>query len=459
MKKLVAGVGLAFLISGCGGGGDTGTADREGFYTLSVLLTSGSVRSPASELRNGVVTIPPDTIEGEISLQYDGTLSNALAGGIRSALLCLEGECYPLGVSGLLLPGQTLPFSVSINSYKFKPPWIVINPYEDEIVEENVLSDTLSSGVQNANATDNYYNSQRTLYLSNYPVIQGSLQMSASGEFQANTVYTGYDSSQGTVTVNLVKGVNTANSIVTSSFVATAGGITCIDDGSGNIVEQGGGTNCSGTIDYTNGVIQIAINNITVPTDINMNYKVSGSQICWDREGILTGDCTGSINYSTGELSYAFKFDFTSVPATVSIDHQYQTGTSDGIRYYYTLPADTTDPNNPQLYIKYGNWVGVYQGTTLLCDTNGNGDLCSVNRSGRNVEVVFGSPQTAPLTIMFSEQKKYDFNPAIDATAYNHTWNGQTSVMVDATVVIEVELEDGTVLSANAPFTFYAVPQ
>lgn len=456
MRKLAVSLGIAgVLLAGCGGDGGVGV-DRGGFYSLYVLLTSGSVHSPASRLSGGLVEIPPDTIEGEVTLSYEGSLTNPLTGGIQRALLCIESDCFTLGISGLLRAGQTIPFSVSINAYKFLPPWVVLNPFEDEVVEENILSDTLSSGVQNANTVDNYYNSQRTVYLSNYPIVQGSLQMSASGEFQANTVYTGYDSSMGTVVVNLVMGTNTANSVVPSSFVADAGGKICTDDGAGNIV----GTDCSGTIDYTNGTVRIAINNITTPTDLNMTYRVNGSQTCWDDgAGNLAGDCSGTINYSTGELVYSFRFDFTSVPTTVSIDYQYQTGTTDGMHYYYTLPADTTDPNNPHLYIRYGNWIGVYQGSTLLCDTDGNGSLCTINKNGRSVEVVFSSPQTASLTIKFSEQKKYDFNPSIDARAYNHLWNGQSSAIVDATVVIEVRLEDGTVLTASSPLTLYAVPQ
>ncbi|WP_457601568.1 hypothetical protein [Hydrogenivirga sp.] len=285
--------------------------------------------------------------------------------------------------------------------------------------------------------------------------------MSAPGDFTANTVYSGYDSSQGTVSVNLVKGVNTANTITPSTFVADVSGtgIVCIDDGSGNIVQQGGGTDCSGTIDYTNGIVNIAVNNVTTATDINMAYVVSGSQTCWDEGGVLEGDCIGTVSYTTGQIDYSFKFNFTSVPVTSSISYQYQTGTSDGLNYGYVLPADGVDPSNLSLKLVYGDWIGVYLGSTLLCDTGTVGGSCTITKNGRQVNVTFSTPQSSALTIKYSERKKYDFNPSIDATVYNHQWNGQSSMYVDGTLKVEVELEDGTDLSTTVPITFFVYPQ
>lgn len=445
-------VALGLVLAGCGGESLGDSASQVGFYTLSLSI-SGMVTSPASSY-NGQVTIPADRIEGNITLLYDGS-ATPLKAGIKKAEVCISAVgCFPLGISGVILPGQTMQFNVETNAYKYNPPWIVLNPYEDVAVEENILSDTLSSGVQNASATDEYYNSQRTLYLSNYPLIEGSLQMSSSGEFKANTIYTGYTSAQGTVTISLVKGVNTANSIVPQSFTASVVSTVCSDDGAGNIV----GTDCAGTIDYTNGIVNIAINNVATPTDINMSYRVNGSQTCWDEGGELKGDCVGTIDYTVGELIYRFAFDFVSVPSAVSISYQYNTGTTDGLTYNYTLPQDAVDPLDQNLRITYGDWIGVYSGGTLLCSTDSS-DVCSINRSGRQVEVVFSNPQTAPLTIKYTERKKYDFNPSIDANAYNHLWNGQSTAQVDGEVRVEVVLEDGTKLSATAPVTFYVTPQ
>lgn len=449
----------AILLLGCGGGEGQGSS-TVGFYSLSVSLLTGTVDSPAVTYDGTYAWIEADRIEGTILLRYDGSSSSALNGHIRKMEVCISGSCFPASIGGILPPGQTRQFTLNITSHKYDIPWIVINPYEDEVVEENILSDTLSSGVKSDTVTDSYYNSQRTVYANYYPILEGSVQMSAPGDFIAGTVFSGYDSSLGTVTIALVKGVNTANTVVPSTFVAdiVGTGIVCIDDGNGNIVQQGGGTDCSGTIDYTRAVANLAVNNVSSPTDINMSYVVSGSQMCWDEGGVLKGDCDGSIAYTTGQIDYSFRFDFTDVPVTTSISYLYQTGTSDGLTYIYVLPSDGADPTNPSLKIEYGDWVGVYLGNTLLCDIETSGS-CTVSKEGRQVTVTFPTPQTSTLEIRYSERKKYDFNPSIDATLYNHSWNGQTSMYVEGSLNVEVQLEDGTTLSTSLPLTFFAYPQ
>ncbi len=460
MRRSLLALGVVGILYSCGGGGGVGS-DSQGFYSLGVSVTTGTVNSPAATYDGQYVRITPDTIEGTILLSYGGTSSRALSGYLKEVKLCIGTTCFPVGIGGILPPGQEKSWKVEISSHKFNPPWVVVNPYEDEVIEENILSDVLSSGVQSASAADQYYNSQRTVYLASYPVVDGSLQMSASGTFLAGTVYSGYDSSLGTVTVLLVKGANTANSIVPSTFVAdvVGTGIVCIDDGTGNIVQQGGGTDCSGTIDYTNGVVQIAVNNVTSPTDIDMTYQVDGSLLCWDDAGSLVADCNGTIQYTTGQLTYAFRFNFVSVPVNVSISYQYQTGTSDGKTYTYTLPADGADPQNMNLKIRYGEWIGIYLGGTLLCATDMTGGSCSITKNGRQVTVSFPTPQTGALTISYSEMKKYDFNPSIDAGAYNHLWNGSSTAYVSGSLFFTAELEDGTALSTQVPITFFVYPQ
>ena len=471
MKKLfLASAMVASFVASCGGGGSSGTRgdgfSADGFYTVSLTLTNGVINSPAVAFLNGKASIPEDTIEGEIILRYEGSLEEALRlkGSIKQAVLCIGGKCIPIGIAGALLPGQSRTFKIQLVGHKYEVPWIVINPYEDELLEEKMQEGELSAGHLNGTDTDSYFNLEKNFSVSNYPLVPNTLRFSGAGTFKASTIYTGYTSAQGTITVKLVKGINTANSIVKNTFVVKVGttSTVCVDDGNGNIVQQGGGTNCSGTIDYTNGTVNIAVNNVSTPQDLDMSYQVNGSQLCYDDgQGKIKGDCTGTVDYSTGAITYRFSFDFVSIPVSVPFNYLYQTGTADGLNYEFVLPSDTVDPNDSNLKYVYGDWIGIYLGKTLLCSTDGTNTSapCQISREGRKVKVKFDKVQSAKLKIVYSLRKIYDFNPAANAKAYGHKWNGKSEMYVEGEIRLIIQLEDGTELKASSPITFYAYPK
>ena len=456
MRKGLLLSGLLFLCA-CGGAGSG--VDSKGFYSLSVSVSNPIINSPASAGSLGDVSLPEDTISGSITLTYDSTQSKPLRGIIKGAYVCIGSNCLPVGLSGLLVPGSPMPFSISTSAYKYLPPWVVLNPYEDEVLRERVITDSLSLGVLTNNTTDNYTNRPKSLSLTP-PVVKSSLLMSSSsGVFKMRFVYSGYNSARGEIRAYLPKGITASNSIVPNSFRIDIGAKACVDDGSGNIVDEGGGSDCSGTINYTTGLVKVSIAGVSTPTDALVSYKVQGIEQCFDDgNGGLTGDCEGSINYSTGQVSYKFNYEFESIPQTINVSYQSYTGSTDGLHYYYTLPPDQVDSTSPFIKVRYGDNIEVYAGTTLLCSTSVS-QSCRINRDGTRVSVEFSSPRSEPLTIKYTERAVYDFNPSVDARAYQHLWEGKASATVSGKIRINVKLEDGSSLTADAPLTFYVYPR
>jgi len=463
VKRLALGISvLAMAIYSCGGSaGDSGTGSASvGFYDLSLSVIPSYILSPASA--DGP-TIPPDEFTVSLQLAYTGTNERPLRGFIKKSELCIGSKCYNLGLSGVLQAGSNLERNVTLNAHKYNPPWIVLNPYEDEVYDTIYVTDTISGGVKQDTYQDRYQNSKRSLVLPYRPILAGWLTIeSQAGEtFSYSLTYPGYETTDGTVTVNLPKGTVNTNTIVASSVKITVGSTVCVDDGSGNIVQQGGGGDCSGTIDYNTGKLQFSVLNINSPTDAVIEYRFSGQLKCWDdAKGNVVGDCkdTSKVNYETGELTYEFRYAFVNVPADITITYKYASGSPDGVTYFYELPPDRADETQPFLKYKFGREIEVYLGTDLACSLNVQ-TLCTIEKQGTKVKIVFNAPPQQDITIKYSQDKVYDFNPNVNAKEYNHLWNGQSSAVVDGSVNVEVKLEDGTSLKASVPVTFEVVPR
>jgi len=452
MKKVWVLASLGLLVS-CGGGSGTG-GDVRGFYSLSVSLNESDITSPAVSGLPPEISIPPDTMSGRVSLAYSGTLPNPLRGVIQKAQLCLEGlSCYTLPISGVLTAnGSPINFTLSLSAYKFNLPWIAVNLYEDTVLSTDLQTVSLTSSGTSRTQTDNYFNAVRVVSLSYVPVAPNSLILSGAGDFSKSYTHSGYTS--GTVNVALPKGADPANQIKPGSVRLTAGALRCKDYGVGDIVddtETPPGT-CGGSIDYSNGNLSFQINGVSIATDVQIDYVVSGTQRCLDNgNGDLVGECTGTVNYSTGQVSYRFNDNFVRTPATVSISWTQVDASGNTITY--VLPPPTME--SPYVYQVSGRVVEVYQGSALLCSKGSASSTCSVSVSGNVVSITFPGGVLPDLSLKYSQDKKVDINPSIDVNAYGRL----SPTTVRGHVEVEVRLESGEKLRARTPITFRVVPQ
>ncbi|MGC8870917.1 MAG: hypothetical protein ACP5PT_07505 [Brevinematia bacterium] len=147
-----------FIVSCGGGGGITGSgSDIKGFYSLSLTLdnTITTNISPAVDDTSSPISFPPDTIAGQLTLSYNGPNSkNPLYGVIENSEICFgdpTNKCFPANISGTLIPGQPLSFTQQFVQYKYEPPWIILNPYEDEkfpypSIGQNMTKVTIGTG-------------------------------------------------------------------------------------------------------------------------------------------------------------------------------------------------------------------------------------------------------------------------------------------------------------------------
>jgi len=460
MKKVWV-LPLLGALFACGGGGTSGAGGSvSGFYSLSLRLNQMDITSPSVSGTPPNITVPEDTISGSVSLTYSGTSPNPLRGVIQRAQLCLDGlSCYSLPISGVLVANAApLNFSLSLNAYKFGLPWIAVNPYEDKVLSTSWQTVPLTFSGTTRTQTDNYFNAVRTVSLLHPPVAANSLALTGVGDFTKQTTYSGYTSTMGTVSVVLPKGAAAANQIRPNSVRLTAGTLRCRDNGTGTIEEDVGtpSNTCSGSINYTTGALSFQINGVASATDVQIDYVVSGSQRCLDDgAGNLVGECTGSVNYTTGQVSYRFNDNFVSTPATVNISWTQASAGGNTITYALPLPSIV----GPYIYQVSGRIVEVYQGTTLLCNNQGVSGTCSVSVSDYVVSINFPGGVLPNLSLRYSQDTKIDINPGIDASVYGGTYGGSSTPTVRGHVEVEVRLESGEALRARANITFRVVPQ
>ena len=460
MKKLWL-LPLLGALFACGGGGTSNTGGSvSGFYSLSVSLDQRDITSPSVSGTPPDITVPTDDISGSVSLTYSGNSPNPLRGVIQRAQLCLDGlSCYLLPVGGVLTANANpLSFSLSLNAYKFGLPWIAINPYEDRVLSTSWQTVSLTSSGTARTQTDNYFNAVKTVSLLYVPVARNSLTLSGVGDFTKQTTYSGYTSAMGTVNVVLPRGVNGTNQIKPNSVKLTAGTLRCRDDGTGGITEDTGTppATCSGSINYTTGALSFQIAGVGSATDVQIGYVVSGSQQCLDDgAGNLAGECTGSVNYTTGQVSYRFNDNFVSTPATVNIS--WTQASASGNTITYALPPPST--TGTYVYQVSGRVVEVYQGTTLLCNNQGTSGACSVSVSGNTVSINFPGGVLPNLSLRYSQDTKIDINPGVDAGVYSGQYGGSSTPTVSGYVEVEVKLGSGETLKARNNITFRVVPR
>jgi len=189
---------------------------------------------------------------------------------------------------------------------------------------------------------------------------------------------------------------------------------------------------------------------------VQIDYVVSGSQQCADDgAGNLAGECTGSVNYTTGQVSYRFNDNFVSTPTTVNISWTQASASGNTISYALPPPSAT----GTYVYQVSGRVVEVYQGTTLLCNNQGTSGACSVSVSGNTVSINFPGGVLPNLSLRYSQDTKIDINPGVDASVYGGQYGGSSTPTVGGYIEVQIRLESGESMSARANITFRAVPQ
>lgn len=447
--KALLGSAIAVSVASCGGDG-IGTGGAGSLYNLDIKLDTALITSKTAEMvtagsggsGQSVVVIPADTISGKVSLVYTGSSQQPLKGAISSAEICVMDRCHPLNISGFLHPNaEPVSFNVTTNAHKFGLPWIAVNPFEDRVVSTSTVSVSLTGANQQVNLNSVYYNSLKTELLSQQPVARGSVLLTSSGEAEAVE----------TVEINsgravLPKGITLTNRILENSVrVVTSDGAECSDDGSGSLT---GG--CSGSVDYATGEIRVN-GGASVAT---VRYRITGNYVCYDDgRGLLEGDCSGNIDYTAGRLSYRFNYRFTAIPQTVNISYLRP---SSGDTVYFTLPPDAVE--GIYTYRVYGRDVNIYQNGIKICGLNSPTAVCSVQKERNIVKVRFNGEGVPDTTLEYTVDTKMDFNPSIDATVYGGKYAGSSTPSVQGQLKVKVKLEDGSELEGKAPITFRVVP-
>lgn len=152
----VLGLSLTFScggIDGIGFGSGSG-----GSYELGIVLDQGTtiisrtptVRILSQEYGTIEVNENPDEISGYIYYRYKGkNYDNAMRLYIQEAKICIEGVgCYNLGVGSSMPPSddtRTTFGKLFLSQHKFTQPWLVVNPWEDTVINQRTITYSVST--------------------------------------------------------------------------------------------------------------------------------------------------------------------------------------------------------------------------------------------------------------------------------------------------------------------------
>jgi hypothetical protein len=146
---------------------------------------------------------------------------------------------------------------------------------------------------------------------------------------------------------------------------------TLVDDGSGNLTGDG-----TGTIDYTSGAVSFTFNlavglgNPITQTytnkpvrrgSVSITHAASAQTLTDDGEGGFTGDGSGSIDYTTGSISISFNANANATPINITFDF-HQGLPVMGVMNFYT------QQNTRELIVADTTYVNRYNATTNRVD-------------------------------------------------------------------------------------------
>ena len=327
------------------------------------------------------------------------------------------------------------------------------------------------------------------------PVANGILQYPCSGsiDYENGVITAAIDSSY--LNTHHSKGLTVADyfyngllseSVVPGTVSVSGGKVSLVDDGNGNLVGNGG----SGTIDYQTGHLTLNLDstsfeNVETEETVNnwipykqeqslnldknikpMSFKMevldsvdpnSGKIVATcadDGYGNLIGACKGTINYSTGQLT--FKWDDSVSEqvnsGTISITYSYITYEPQPLSL--TVSWESQD-KNLSLHVSYEKYEASNAKTTYFFSTPGDVEEVKVFEGSKEVnasvftypttygdlvKVVLPEPPRDTVTAYYVSDRKFDFNPSV-------TVEGKESYSFPVTIEIEAELESGETVS------------
>ena len=500
MKRWAGALLSPLVLLSCGDGekvdSQAGVA-RYGGYVLT-LFAPAVVESPAVESVNdqtGEVVIPDDRVSGELTLAFERLANEEVPYSyayVRKIEVCVGGVCYRANPSSTLLPIQSGDLTAQSSDsgggsgggggggseatqgvaweavlsgryYKTAPPWVVVNPYEDEVSARDAVSYELvaPSSVAREVFRDAYSNSSLSVTLQG-SVVPGTLhvylgvpddQGTNKPRFSATTVvnYT-YGS---TAVVALPRGSIGDNAVVPQTVVITDGSVVCVDDGGGNIVDlDQQQSNCSGGINYATGDLQFSIAG-TGTAQVSVSYDVEGYLLCSDDgAGNLAGDCSGSVDYQSGAVTnVVFAYPVDSVPSDITIFYSV-----DGVNAnVFSLPVPPP--------VRSGFRDVVFSGRVRVFDSSSSSLLCTesfasscevqIDDTAGVVSVVFSVAPPQRITVELEREYVWNLNPSVDAKALGHR---VSDPLVRGEVRAEVALPNGRVMRVSRDIFFLAVP-
>lgn len=447
MRKRFLLLPLLLSLYGCGEQEGIGSVSS-GYYFLS-LDVGTEIISPSVGGPEDNPSLPSDSIAGSVRLGYTGS-GVGMKGFIRSAELCVERVCYSLPISGVLFPNGSKEFDLEMFHHKFTLPWLRVNPLEDRIVSTQQVVEEISAGNTSHTANFVYSNAPVSLFL-NSPVVSGQVFVRTSqGTFRHQVVQNGY-SAGSQVNLTLDKGVREENEYVRSR-VFIGNDLACEYDYANGQLTEHQPFDC--TYNPTPTGVVLSVTGFEGQRALRVQYDFRGELQCLDSNGQFGQDCgSGSINYSTGQLSnLTFRYSAVNVPLQSSVF--YQTGGLESNNVVYVLPLPSSTGFVRTIA---GRVVEVLHGSSnmVLCNNSGNNSGCSMNISGNVVNVSFQNVPSYPLKIRYTLDRIVNFNPNIDLSSVQR----DPFAVVDGRLSVRVMLESGEVLNVSSPIRFRVVPR
>jgi len=419
------------IVAGCGGGGLGGGA--EGFYRISASLDSikndvcviDYATDENGNLKSYQFTPDTDFLQLTVKESFVEKPQTPMPIFLEGAEIVLGNykEYYPLAEEVTETGTQiTLPLSVGAKIFS---PLIYANKFEDQtltytgnvqlasqdlfwvpvqksysydgsspvtVQDTSSIKDVIIS-VDDTNCPVNSDGTigapcNGTVDFNNGLITINSVDSTALEQSHTSTGTFNYDFTGGSASFVLSENVE-PNSVKVS---VPSLGLSAVDDGNGNLTGD-----FNGTIDYDTGRITVSIPKDKLPyqeTDVTatagysdtetfkiLDLKagtlkltaVNGDQtvgFCTDNgNGELVGDCSGTVDYDTGDVSVTWSDDVSQVMANANVTYDTETA-SFGFTDTGTLKLKT--PVKPlsfnMTYVEDGN-------TKAVCNDNGNGQL------------------------------------------------------------------------------------
>ena len=449
LASLIAGFSVASIaVTSCGGGGGSGNGiSSSGFYQFSVNASpmSGIVFSvdPTS------MSLPQDT------WQFTATFNAEQGASATSAVI----SCEPISFSNnTIQAGTQVISSASLNFYKLGETVLQANPFQS-LTASSVTSSIpiflsatgTSSSIYSSTSQTLQYAPTETLSLS---LVPSTVDIQFSYSLPATVSSTIYVSSTTLTSSSTI--VSSSSSVTNYQSKYVVSGI-CADNGQGgfNTISSDTGINCSGSINYTNGIISnFAINQTSGATISTTTYFSSSSSSTSTASGASSSSVV--VSSSTVINSYSISpGSSSSVTPTLYATYMYGTSSSSFMSnlVYGYIPSTTVFNNTSWLYVitsfvPQGVYVIVLPSTTSTTSSSTmyypcSQIMCSYNNGifSATLPTSFSTSDQFMLNALYTTV--YTYNPLVNVT--NHL----SYVSVPYTFTATIEVGNGQQMTAT----------